>query len=203
VSRLQGSGGLCLLATPMTWYTFFKSVHVLAAAIWVGGGVMIQALAFRITRTGDPARQATFAKDTEVVTMRLFIPTTWILLLAGIGMMINLDLSWGQNWIVFALIAFALSFAIGAGFLGPESGRIAAVIERDGPESPEAQERIRRILLISRCELVVLMAVIVNMVVKPAGNAGWFWGLLAAMLAGIVAVVAASTRGPSPVAAPE
>jgi uncharacterized membrane protein len=187
----------------MTWYTFFKSVHVLAAAIWVGGGVMIQALAFRITRTGDPARQATFAKDTEVVTMRLFIPTTWILLLAGIGMMINLDWSWGQNWIVFALIAFALSFALGAGFLGPESGRIAAVIERDGPESPEAQARIRRILLISRCELVVLMAVIVNMVVKPAGNAGWFWGLLAAMLAGIVAVVAASTRGPSPVAAPE
>src|SRR5262249_26188004 len=47
----------------VTWYTFFKSVHVLAAAIWVGGGVMIQALAFRITRTGDPARQATFAKD--------------------------------------------------------------------------------------------------------------------------------------------
>lgn len=69
----------------MTWYTFFKSVHVVAAAVWVGGAMMIQALAFRITRSGDARRQVDFAKDTEIVGMRLFIPTTWILLLAGIA----------------------------------------------------------------------------------------------------------------------
>lgn len=185
----------------MTWYTFFKSVHVVGAAVWVGGAMMIQAFAFRITRIGDARRQADFAKDAEIVGMRLFIPTAWILFLAGIGMMINLDWSWGQNWIVFGLIAFALSFVVGAGFIGPESGRIAATIERDGPESPAAQARIRRILLISRCELVVLLAVIVNMVVKPVGNAGWFWGLLLAMLAGIAVVLVVSRRGAQPVAA--
>ena len=186
----------------MTWYTFFKSVHVVAAAVWVGGAAMIQALAFRIVRTGDGRRQAEFAKDTEIVGMRLFIPTTWILLLAGIAMMINLDWSWGQNWIVFGLIAFALSFIVGAGFIGPEGGRIAAVIEREGPESPEALARIQRILLISRAELIVLVAVIVNMVVKPVGNAGWFWGLLAAMLLGVGAVVATGYSSSSMRSAP-
>jgi uncharacterized membrane protein len=173
----------------MTWYTFFKSLHVAAAAIWFGGAFMIQAFAFRITRTKDPGRMADFAKDSEVVGMRVFIPATWLLLLGGIAMMINFHWSWGQNWIVLGLIAWAVSFAVGVGFLGPEGGRIAAVIEREGPESREAQRRIRRILLISRCELVVLLTVIVNMVVKPVGNAGWFWGLLVAMLAGIAAVV--------------
>ena len=123
--------------------------------------------------------------------MRVFIPATWILLLSAVGMMVNLHWSWGQNWVVLGLVAFALSFAVGAGFLGPESGRIAAAIEREGPESPEAQLRIRRILLISRAELVVLVTVIVNMVVKPNGNAGWFWGLLAAMFVGVAAVTAA------------
>jgi uncharacterized membrane protein len=188
----------------VTWYTFFKSVHVVTAVIWVGGGFMIQAFAFRILRTGDARRQAEFAKDTEVIATRVFIPATWLLLLAGIGMMVNLHLSWGQNWIVFGLIAFALSFVLGAGFLGPEGGRIAAVIEREGPESPEAQARIRRILLLSRCELVVLMTVIVNMVVKPTGNAGWFWGLFVAMIAGIALVLAAAQRTAKParVAAP-
>jgi len=179
----------------MTWYTFFKSVHVVAAAVWIGGAFFIQALALRITRTGDAKRQADFAKDTEVVGMRVFMPSAWLLLLAGIGMMINLDWSWGQNWIVFGLIAFALSFVVGAGFLGPEGGRIAAVIEREGPASPEAQARIRRILTISRCELVVLITVIVNMVVKPTGNAGWFWGLLVVMLVGVAAVLVLSLRG--------
>jgi uncharacterized membrane protein len=186
----------------MTWYTFFKSVHVFAAAVWFGGALMIQAFAFRITRTDDAKRQADFAKDSEVVGMRVFIPATWILLLAGIAMMINLDWSWGANWIVFGLIAFGLSFVVGAGFLGPEGGRIAETIEREGPASPAAQFRIRRILLISRCELVILTTVIVNMVVKPTGSAGWFWGLLIAMLAGIAVVVAASLRGVKQVAAP-
>ena len=186
----------------MTWYTFFKSVHVTAAAVWVGGALMIQAFAFRITRTGDAKRQADFAKDSEIVGMRLFIPATWILLLAGIGMMINLDWSWGQNWIVFGLISFGLSFAVGASFLGPEGGRIAAVIERDGPASPEAQARIRRILMISRAELVILITVVFNMVVKPTGNAGWFWGMLVVMLAGIAAVLAVYFRAEQQIPAP-
>jgi uncharacterized membrane protein len=173
----------------MTWYTFFKSLHVVTAAIWFGGALMIQAFAFRIIRTNDARRMADFAKDSEVVGMRVFIPATWVLLLAAVGLMLNADLSWGQNWIVLGLIAWAVSFAVGAGFLGPEGGRIAKIIERDGPESPAAQARIRRILLISRCELVVLLTVIVNMVVKPVGNAGWFWGLLVAMVVGVGAVI--------------
>jgi hypothetical protein len=37
---------------------------------------------------------------------------------------------------------------------------------------------------------VILLAVVVNMVVKPVGNAGWFWGLLAVMVVGIAAVIA-------------
>jgi uncharacterized membrane protein len=175
----------------MTWYTFFKSLHVVTAAIWFGGALMIQAFAFRIIRTNDARRMADFAKDSEVVGMRVFIPATWVLLLAAVGLMLNADLSWGQNWIVLGLIAWAVSFAVGAGFLGPEGGRIAKIIERDGPESPAAQARIRRILLISRCELVVLLTVIVNMVVKPVGNAGWFWGLLVAMVVGVGAVILA------------
>jgi uncharacterized membrane protein len=189
----------------MTWYTFFKSVHVITAVIWVGGAAMIQAYAFRILRTGDGRRQAEFAKDTEVVGMRVFIPASLILFLAAIGMMVNLDWSWNQNWIVLGVIAFGLSFALGAGFIGPESGRIAELIEKEGPDSPAVQARIRRILTISRCELVVLLTVIVNMVVKPVGQNGWFWGMLLVMVLGIAAVLAFYARSAQhvPALAPE
>jgi hypothetical protein len=44
--------------------------------------------------------------------------------------------------------------------------------------------------------------VIVHMVVKPVGNAGWFWGLLIAMLAGIAIVIAVSRRGGEQAMAP-
>jgi len=178
----------------MTWYTFFKSIHVVTAVIWVGGATTIQAYAFRILRTGDGKRQADFAKDTEIVGMRVFTPASAILFLAAIGLMVNGNWSWGQNWTVLGLISFSLSFVIGAGYLGPESGRIAAAIEKGGPNSPEAQARIRRILAVSRAELVVLLAVIVNMVVKPTGQAGWFWGILAVMAVGVIAVLVLHLR---------
>jgi uncharacterized membrane protein len=186
----------------LTWYTFFKSIHVIAAVIWVGGAAMIQAFAFRILRTGDGKRQADFAKDAEVIGMRVFIPASLILFLAAIAMMVNLDWSWSQNWIVLGVIAFGLSFALGAGFIGPESGRIAELIEKQGPDSPAVQARIRRILTISRCELILLLIVIVNMVVKPVGQNGWFWGLLAVMVVGIAVVLALYMRGAQQVPAP-
>ena len=186
----------------MTWYSFFKSIHVITAVIWVGGAAMIQAYAFRILRTGDGKRQADFAKDTEIVGMRVFIPASLILVIAAVAMMVNLDWSWSQNWIILGLIAFVLSFVLGAGFLGPEGGRIAELIERQGPDSPAVQARIRRILTISRCELIVLLTVIVNMVVKPVGQNGWFWGMLVVMVLGIAAVLAFYARTSQPVPAP-
>jgi uncharacterized membrane protein len=178
----------------MTWYTFFKSLHVMTAVVWVGGATIIQAYAFRILRTGDGRRQADFAKDSEVVGMRVFSPASLILFLAAIGMMVNAHWSWGQNWVVLGVIAFGLSFALGIGFIGPESGRLGKLIELEGPESPAVKARIRRILAVSRAELVVLLTVIWNMVVKPVGQGGWFWGSLVVMAVAIAAVLATYAR---------
>jgi hypothetical protein len=53
----------------------------------------------------------------------------------------------------------------------------------------------------------VLLAVIVNMVVKPVDQKGWFWSILVAMLLGIIVVLALYVRGAQqvtvPAAAPE
>lgn len=186
----------------MTWYTFFKSVHVICAVIWVGGATVIQAYALRILRTDDGQRQADFAKDTEIVGMRTFTPASLVLFLAAIGMMVNAHWSWSQNWVVLGLIAFGLSFAIGVGFLGPQSGRLAKLIEAEGADSPAVKAGIRRILMVSRAELVVLLTVVWNMVVKPVGMGSWFWGSIIVMVVGVAAVVASYARSEQRVPAP-
>ncbi len=174
----------------MTWYTFFKSVHVIAAVIWVGGAAVTQLYALRALATNDGKRQAEFAKDAEVIGMRTFTPASLVLFLAAIGMMVNAHWPWGQNWTVLGLVAWGASFVVGAGFLGPESGRLAKLIAEQGPDSPAVTARIRRILMVSRCELVLLLVVIWNMVVKPVGMNGWFWGSIVVMVAGIGVVIA-------------
>jgi len=177
----------------MTWYSFFKLVHVLAAVIWVGGAATVQVYALRALATRDGNRMATFAGDTEWVGMRVFTPASILLFLAAIGLMVNAGWPWGTLWVDYALVVFGLSFAVGAGFLGPESARIKATIEAHGAESPQAQFQIRRILLVSRAELVLLLGVIFAMVVKPTGSYALGWAIAVAVL--MAAALAWIARG--------
>ena len=158
-----------MIALALTNYNAFKFVHVLAAVVWVGGACVVQVYAFLALRTNDPLRVAAFAGDTEFVGTRIFLPTSLILLVSGLFTIHDSGGGWSysQGWVQFGLAVIVLSIAVGAGYLGPESGRIAKATERGGVESAEVQQRIRRIFLVSRIELVFLLAVIFDMVVKP------------------------------------
>jgi uncharacterized membrane protein len=158
-----------MIELALTNYNAFKFVHVLAAVVWVGGACVVQVYALLAVRTNDPVKVAAFAGDTEFVGTRIFIPSSLILLVSGLFTVHESGGAWGygQGWVQFGLAIIVLSILVGAGYLGPESGRISRATEARGVESPEVQARIRRIFLVSRIELVLLIAVIFDMVVKP------------------------------------
>jgi uncharacterized membrane protein len=150
----------------VSWYEFALFVHILAAAVWVGGGAATQAFALRILRANDPSRMAGFAKDVEKIGVFVFLPAS--LLVLGFGFALMAEGNWSYDfWVIFGLAVFGLSALTGSLFLGPESGRIGKLVDEHGPEYPEVQDRIKRILAISRIELVLLIAVVFAMVIKP------------------------------------
>lgn len=151
----------------ITGYQWLLFGHILAAVLWVGGASTIQLLAFRILRSDDPARIAGFAQDVEWVATRLFMPASFVLLGFGIAAVENAGWDWGSAWISIGLLVWVLSALTGMAFLGPESGRIGRLVAAQGPESPEAQRRIRRILLVSRVELALLLLAVAVMALKP------------------------------------
>jgi uncharacterized membrane protein len=151
----------------VTTYEVLKSVHVLAAVIWVGGAATLQAMAFAVLRARDPAEMASFSRNAGLVGQRLFTPASLVLLVFGAWTVHEGGFSYHQTWLWVALVVFAASFVVGAGFIGPEAGRLAKAIERQGPDSAEARMRLDRILLVSRIELVFLLLIVVDMVVKP------------------------------------
>jgi uncharacterized membrane protein len=158
-----------MIALALTHYNTLKFVHVLSATVWVGGACIVQVYAYLAVRTQDPVKVAAFAQDTEFVGTRVFLPSALILLTSGLLTVRESGGAWdyGQGWLQFGLAVIALSIVTGAGYLGPESGRIARATERSGVASAEVQARIRRIFLVSRIELVLLGAVVFDMVVKP------------------------------------
>lgn len=150
----------------VTLYEFYLWAHIFMAIVWVGGSLMIQVLALRILKANEPARLAGFAKDVEWVGTKVFAPASLILVI--FGFLLVEKAGWGYPfWVVFPLVIWALSVALGIAFLGPESGRIGKLVAAHGVEYPEVQRRIRRILTVSRVELVLLIAVVFDMAIKP------------------------------------
>jgi uncharacterized membrane protein len=146
------------------------------AVIWVGGGAMIQVFALRAMSDSDPKRMAGFAGDVELIGTRLLVPVSLLAFVAGVLLVVDSDFwTFGDDWIVIGLILFGITFLAGAGFFGPESGRIKKQIEAEGPTSPAVQARIRRILALTRADLMLLFLLIFDMAVKPTWDDAWLW----------------------------
>jgi uncharacterized membrane protein len=156
----------------LTFYEFLLFVHIACAVIWVGGAAMFQFFGLRVLATGDANRLAEFAGSVEWAGMRVLTPASLGALLAGFGLVWESDF-WGigDDWIVIGLILFAISFLAGAGFFGPESGRIKKLIESEGAAA--AQGRIKRLIALTRIDLMILFLIIFDMSVKPSFDDGW------------------------------
>ena len=153
----------------MSWYELLLFVHVACAVIWIGGGFFVQVYGTVELASGDRAAIARFAGQVGRLGDRLFAPAALVVVLAGIGLMIDGDWPWGRLWIVFSLVTFVASFLLGVLVLGPTAKRIAAV----GPETAEGQMLIRRVFSLVRVDLLFLFAIVFAMTTKPSGDDTW------------------------------
>ena len=147
-------------------YELLKVLHVFGAAAWIGGALVLQVADIRVFRA-TPDRLGDQMELEEAIGVRFFVPATLLVLLAGIGLVIDGNWSLGEPWISAGLAIWITSFAVGLGYFAPESPRIAALIAAEGPRSPAVEARVRRLHLVSWIELALLIAVLVLMIVKP------------------------------------
>jgi uncharacterized membrane protein len=168
----------------VSWYEFLLFVHVACAAVWIGGAFIFQIYGMVVERGGDAAEMAQFAGRAGHLGERVFVPASMIVLLAGIGMMIDGNWSWSQLWVVFALVAFAGSFVLGLFVISPLAKKLPAA----GPTTPEGQAIIRRIFGLIRIDLLFLFAIVFAMTVKPTGDDGWTIVIAVVVLAILTAV---------------
>jgi len=159
--------GSIVFAASAPWYFVFKMLHVGAAVVWVGGGLFITICAVLAELANDDDQLLQIGHWAETVAGRLFPVMSFVVLGFGIGMTSNGDIPYNQFWIIFGLVAWALSAATGILFLGPESKRLNKAAAAHGPQAPEVQARLRRILLVVRVDVALMFLIVFDMVVKP------------------------------------
>ena len=145
------------------------TLHLLAAATWIGAALALQVIAARTERAAIDAVSDQFALDAEAVGKTLFAPSSILLLVTGAALVERQDLAWSEPWIVFGFVALVVAGAIGGAFLIPEGRRIAALAKEPGHDPAEVRARARRRFLVARIDLAVLVLAVADMVFRPGG----------------------------------
>ena len=76
--------------------------------------------------------------------------------------------NFSQLWIELAIAGYLATFVTGVGFLGPSAGKIERLLGTGKTaEDPGVQALIRKVMLVGRIDVIVLLLVICDMVLKP------------------------------------
>jgi uncharacterized membrane protein len=149
-----------------TLYDWLLFLHVLAAMIWVGGGVVLAVTAARVVRDPDPGAVARFTGGLRVVGPLVLAPATIAVLGLGIGLVVDTE-AWdfGQLWVELGLGLFAGAFLIGA----IHQSRTALAAERAAArgDDMEARRHLRRWTWGYRLIVLLLIAAAWDMTIKP------------------------------------
>jgi uncharacterized membrane protein len=156
-----------VFAANTTWYFVFKMIHVGAAVLWVGGGTFLIIAAVMAELADNEAHLLEVGRLADQIASKVFPIMSFVVLGFGIAMTMNGDIPYDQFWIIFGLIAWAASAATGIFFIAPQSKTLTRLMRERGAHDPAVQDRLRRILLVSRVDVALMFLIVFDMVVKP------------------------------------
>jgi uncharacterized membrane protein len=150
----------------MTSYELWLFLHITAAIVWIGGAIAGQVFGVLAKRSGDASQSAAFGRSMSFVGMYVFLPSALVVVLTGALLVEDGNWDWGEPFVVFGLVGWAVVAATAFAYVLREMGKAGARMAAEGP-SPELAARVGRLVLIARVLIVVLVAIVFVMVVKP------------------------------------
>jgi uncharacterized membrane protein len=147
----------------MTLFETLKLLHVLAAMVWLGGGILQTILVWRVRRADLPHRLG-LARDMKSMGDRVFGAATVAVLAFGIWMVIEQPaFAFGDTWILIGIAGILISGAIGGAFFAPKGKALVATLESGQP----ADALLHNIAMVAVVDQLVLITVVWAMVAKP------------------------------------
>lgn len=148
-------------------YEIFLALHVLAAVIWIGGGIALSVQMERARRTNDATRMAALIADSEWMGSRFFGPASGVLLIAGIFLVVIGRWAWETPWVLIGIAGFLASAVLGSAVVGKASKQVNQLIADRGIDDVEVRAGLDRVVLYSRIDLLILVLVVIDMTLKP------------------------------------
>jgi uncharacterized membrane protein len=147
-------------------YLALKLIHILLAIAAVGANFTYGVWIMRAR--ANPAFAAVALRGVKLIDDRIANPAYLLMLPTGAAMVWIAGYGFGTRWIAWATGLWALAVLLG--YLGytPSLAAQIRAIEADGPDSPAALAAAKRGGVFSALLGVVILAIVVLMVFKPA-----------------------------------
>jgi len=149
----------------MILYDLVLFGHILAAMVWLGGGLMLVFVARRARASDDPHTIGEFARSLSYLGPRVLAPAVIGVLVSGVALVLE-SAAWdfAQAWVLIAIGLFAVAFLVGAVYLS----RVALQLERSGGnDATLSRSLLDRWLIGYTVVLSVLVLIAADMVFKP------------------------------------
>jgi uncharacterized membrane protein len=160
-------GTIVFLWNAPSSYQIYVAIHVLAAVIWVGGDITLTTLGIVFERRREGETLAALGRMGTWIGTRVYTPALFVVIGFGIAVMEKGPWRYGEFWVIFALVGWAIAGTVGVGFVGPELGRIDEAARTHGPESEEVARRVKRLFMIFRFDTALLTLIVLDMAAKP------------------------------------
>lgn len=151
----------------MSLYEFLIIVHILTAAVWIGGGVLISAIAARAWSAREDAQVVELSHIGDFVGNRVFAPATALLLASGAWAVTEGSWEFSETWISIGFTAWILGLLLAIFWHRTEGTRIREAVTAGGAASPGARRIATASLLVGLLELAILVVAVWAMVAKP------------------------------------
>ena len=149
----------------MILYDLVLFGHILAAMVWLGGGLMLVFVARRARASDDPHTIGEFACSLSYLGPRVLAPAVIGVLVSGVALVLD-SAAWdfAQAWVLIAIGLFAVAFLVGAVYLSS----VALQLERSGGnDATLSRSLLDRWLIGYTVVLSVLVLIAADMVFKP------------------------------------
>jgi uncharacterized membrane protein len=159
---------LISFCTELSWDNWLHLVHVLAAMVWVGGGIILCTLGLRARSSKNAVAVREFGELLPYVGLRVLMPAVVLVPLTGILMIVGSnEWQFSQSWVVIGIGLFVLAFLIGAVYLSRVGIQMQRAATAEGDDVTAITVFLNRWLVGYGTVLALLLIALWDMVFKP------------------------------------
>jgi uncharacterized membrane protein len=148
-------------------YLTLKFLHVAAVIIWIGGIAAMTIWTVRAGRDSDPRSLAVTMRHAIFYGQRVVGPSSGVVLLAGIAMVISAHIPFMTLWIVWGMVGILLHIIFGVTVLRTNGERLVRLAENATPDPVALGKAVQRQKTAAMIYVLIMLSVVWAMVTKP------------------------------------